>query len=120
MDKGNYNLVQGKKYTLNGEEKIQWIRVGKFLNKSDKVLVTSYALRDEYLKNIDNHMITLPKIIDPNSHVWHLFVIRTRNRLKLQKYLLSNGVETLIHYPIPPHRQDALKSNFNITRFRFV
>lgn len=36
MDKGNYNLVQGKKYTLNGEEKIQWIRVGKFLNKSDK------------------------------------------------------------------------------------
>lgn len=33
MDKGNYNLVQGKKYILNGEEKTQWIRVGKFLNK---------------------------------------------------------------------------------------
>ena len=60
-------------------------------------------------------MITLPKLIDPNSHVWHLFVIRTRNRLKLQKYLLINGVETLIHYPIPPHKQDALKKNFNIS-----
>jgi dTDP-4-amino-4,6-dideoxygalactose transaminase len=37
--------------------------------------------------------------------VWHLFVIRTSNREALQDHLLANGVQTLIHYPIPPHRQ---------------
>ena len=68
---------------------------------------------DLYLKNINNNTITLPKPIDANSHVWHLFVIRTPNRSKLQKYLLRNGVETLIHYPIPPHKQDSLKKIFN-------
>lgn len=43
------------------------------------------------------------------SHVWHLFVIRTKERDKLQQYLKDNGIETLIHYPIPPHKQQAYK-----------
>ena len=41
------------------------------------------------------------------GHVWHLFVIRTDDRDNLQKYLADNGIETLIHYPIPPHKQKA-------------
>ena len=41
------------------------------------------------------------------QHVWHLFVIRTEHREALQKYLLEHGVQTLIHYPIPPHKQQA-------------
>jgi len=45
-----------------------------------------------------------------NSHVWHLFVIRHPQRDKLQKYLTENGIQTLIHYPIPPHKQFAYKS----------
>jgi len=40
--------------------------------------------------------------------VFHLFVIRTENRTELQDYLLQNGIETMIHYPIPPHQQKAL------------
>lgn len=62
---------------------------------------------NHYLNNIDNSEIKKPTIIngDPLSHVWHLFVIRTNNRDRLQKYLFSHGVETLIHYPIPPHNQ---------------
>ncbi len=44
------------------------------------------------------------------SHVWHLFVIRTSNRNKLQAYLTQNGIQTLIHYPIPPHKQRAYKN----------
>ena len=66
----------------------------------------------EYIKNIVNSNIILPKIKNPlkdKSHVWHLFVIRTKNRNKLQKYLLDKGVQTLIHYPIPPHKQKAYK-----------
>ena len=39
--------------------------------------------------------------------VWHLFVIRTKNRNNLQKHLEKNGIQTLIHYPVPPHRQSA-------------
>jgi len=41
------------------------------------------------------------------SHVWHLFVIRLPQRDELQKYLIDNGIQTLIHYPIPPHKQTA-------------
>jgi dTDP-4-amino-4,6-dideoxygalactose transaminase len=44
------------------------------------------------------------------SHVWHLFVIRTTQRDKIQQYLTENGIQTLIHYPIPPHKQLAYKN----------
>ena len=65
---------------------------------------------DFYLKEIDNDKIILPKGLNKISNstsVWHLFVVRTKERELLQKYLLKNGVETLIHYPIPPHKQQA-------------
>jgi len=67
-----------------------------------------------YINNIDNPLIKLPldRRIDPikyKMHVWHLFVIRTKKRDKLQKYLADKGIETLIHYPIPPHKQKAYK-----------
>ncbi len=67
-----------------------------------------------YIKGIKNTLIKLPlyKDMDPlyyDRHVWHLFVIRTERRDDLQKYLAENGIETLIHYPIPPHKQKAYK-----------
>lgn len=49
------------------------------------------------------------------SHVWHLFVIRAANRAKLQTYLTENGIQTLIHYPIPPHKQLAYKDWNNLS-----
>ncbi|EGK8049274.1 DegT/DnrJ/EryC1/StrS family aminotransferase [Campylobacter lari] len=67
-------------------------------------------IADFYMKNIKNENIILPKIdID---HVWHLFVIRTKFRDKLQKYLNENNIQTIIHYPIPPHKQECYK-DFN-------
>jgi dTDP-4-amino-4,6-dideoxygalactose transaminase len=62
-----------------------------------------------YLQNIKNENIILPTVRKYDNHVWHLFVIRTIKRDKLQKYLLGNGIQTLIHYPIPPHKQEAYK-----------
>lgn len=62
-----------------------------------------------YLENIKNEKIILPSVREVNNHVWHLFVIRTRNREELQNYLFNNKIHTLIHYPIPPHKQDAYK-----------
>jgi dTDP-4-amino-4,6-dideoxygalactose transaminase len=60
-----------------------------------------------YLKNINNPLIVLPKVKYIEGHVWHLFVIRTSNRDHLASYLSENGIQTLIHYPIPPHKQNA-------------
>jgi dTDP-4-amino-4,6-dideoxygalactose transaminase len=71
-------------------------------------------LASMYLKGITNKEIVLPI---PNNcafnhdenkeHVWHLFVIRNSNRDKLQEYLANNGIQTLIHYPLPPNKQLA-------------
>jgi len=64
----------------------------------------------KYIAEISNPKIILPENpADENEHVWHLFVIRTENRNELQKYLTENGIQTLIHYPIPPHKQQAYK-----------
>ena len=68
-----------------------------------------------YLENIKNTAFILPKVNNKEGHVWHLFVIRNSNREKLQSYLLENGVQTLIHYPIPPHKQLAYKKYNNLS-----
>lgn len=60
-----------------------------------------------YLENIKNSKIILPKAGAVAEHVWHLFVIRTNNRNELQEFLSENGVQTLIHYPTPPHLQEC-------------
>jgi len=60
-----------------------------------------------YLENIKNENIVVPIVRANNNHVWHLFVIRTNKRDELQKYLLDNAIQTLIHYPLPPHKQNA-------------
>lgn len=60
-----------------------------------------------YLSEIKNDKIILPKVDSFDSHVFHLFVIRTKNRQELQDYLLENQIETVIHYPIAPHKQKA-------------
>lgn len=60
-----------------------------------------------YLNKIKNLKIILPKITDFNGHNFYVFVIRTKQRNKLQNYLKEKGIESLIHYPVPPHKQKA-------------
>lgn len=71
-----------------------------------------------YCENINHPEITLPSnysfrtsrsLSAVEGHVWHLFIIRHLRRDELQKYLTDNGIQTLIHYPIPPHQQLAYK-----------
>jgi dTDP-4-amino-4,6-dideoxygalactose transaminase len=62
---------------------------------------------DIYLKNISNSNIRLPVVSEWAKPAWHLFVIASKNRNELQTRLASQGVETLIHYPIPPSNQQA-------------
>jgi dTDP-4-amino-4,6-dideoxygalactose transaminase len=74
-----------------------------------------------YCNFISNPKLVLPTLYesDEGSNVWHLFVVRSPQRDNLQKFLGENGIETLIHYPVPPHKQLAYKDynclNFPIT-----
>ncbi|MBR4793378.1 MAG: DegT/DnrJ/EryC1/StrS family aminotransferase [Bacteroidaceae bacterium] len=63
-----------------------------------------------YYEGINNPQITLPKRLDDAHNVYHLFPILCERRDELQAYLKENGVETLIHYPIPPHKQECYAS----------
>lgn len=67
-------------------------------------------IASRYLAEINNPNIILPKNPqDVKEHVWHIFIVRTTQRERLQNYLTENGIQTLIHYPIPPHKQKAYK-----------
>ena len=88
-----------------------------------KYLDSDNAKRKEiaqyYLQNIKNPLISLPQTYSENSHVWHLFVVRVKDRARFQNYLNDNGIQTIIHYPIPPHKQECYKElnhlSFKIT-----
>ncbi len=68
------------------------------------------AIAKRFINGIKNPFIILPEYPDhENEHVWHVFVIRSEKRDPLQAYLTENGIQTLIHYPIPPHQQEAYK-----------
>lgn len=73
------------------------------------------SVAKRYISEIKNDKIALPFWDNSANHVFHLFVIRTQNRNKLQQYLLENGIETLIHYPVAPHKQKALSSYNNLS-----
>lgn len=60
-----------------------------------------------YIEGITHPEIILPQVPDWEANVFHIFPVRTHRRDELQRYLSDNGVQTLIHYPIPPHRQEC-------------
>lgn len=68
-----------------------------------------------YRENIKNSKIILPDTYDEKSHVWHIFAVRTHNRDEFQKYLTEKGIQTIIHYPTPPHKQGAYKEWNNLS-----
>lgn len=78
-----------------------------------KYLDSDNARRSEiakyYREHITNPKIILPQAYDEKAHVWHVFVIRTKDREALKKHLEESGIQTNIHYPVPPHKQLAYK-----------
>ncbi len=108
---GNYgshkkyeNLYKGVNSRL---DEIQAAMLRVKLRHLDKEVEKRKNIAKYYIENIKNENIVLPKIT--TDSVWHLFVIRTSKRTKLQKHLLENGIKTLIHYPLAPHKQEAYK-----------
>jgi dTDP-4-amino-4,6-dideoxygalactose transaminase len=68
---------------------------------------TRQRIADQYLAGLTDIGLTIPFIPDWAKPVWHLFVVRSKWRDKLQQQLKESGVDTIIHYPIPPHLQGA-------------
>ena len=104
------NVLKGVNSRL---DEIQAAMLRVKLRHLDKEIAHRRYVAASYLKGINNPAIILPvndhllDIQNYKNHVWHVFVIRCNQREALQKHLLDQGVQTLIHYPIPPHQQQA-------------
>lgn len=62
-----------------------------------------------YYDGINNPLISLPTELSDDDNVYHIFPILCQHRNELQQYLADNGIGTIIHYPIPPHKQKCYK-----------
>lgn len=101
------NLYKGYNHRLD-EMQAAFLKVK--LNHLDRENDTRRSIAEMYLKGIKNLEVILPQLPSQSEqHVWHVFAIRTSRRDELQAYLAENGIQTMIHYPIPPHLQEAYK-----------
>lgn len=107
------NIYQGLNSRL---DEIQAAVLGVKLKYIDTENSRRKEIAKRYIAEIKNPNIIIPENTSNEAeHVWHLFVIRTQSREQLQNYLTENGVQTLIHYPIPPHKQEAYKDWNNLS-----
>lgn len=105
---GSYKKYENKYQGLNSRlDEIQAAFLNVKLEYVQEDILERRRVANFYLENIKNPAIILPEVLEEAGHVWHLFVIKTSKREALQKYLNDNGIQTLIHYPIPPHKQEA-------------
>ncbi len=101
------NIYKGLNSRL---DEIQAAVLDEKLQFLDRENARRTEIAEFYSSQIRNEQVILPQHpLNKSEHVWHLYVIRTKNREKLQQYLTNSGIQTLIHYPIPPHKQVAYK-----------
>lgn len=67
------------------------------------------AIAERYVKGINNRFVSMPVTLPDEQNVYHIFPVLCERRDELQAYLRDNGVQTMIHYPIPPHKQLCYK-----------
>lgn len=108
-----YNLYKGVNSRL---DEIQAAVLRVKLRYLDEENEKRRKIAEYYLTHIKNDKVILPFVDEKNrlSHVWHLFVVRVKKRKEFQNYLQSHGIQTLIHYPIPPHKQNAYSELNNL------
>jgi dTDP-4-amino-4,6-dideoxygalactose transaminase len=112
-EKKYYNSIKGINSRLDElQAALLSIRL-KYLEQENK---RRCAIAAMYLDKISNPLVQLPYWDKKKGHVFHLFVVRVKDREVFQKYLLDHGIETLIHYPVAPHKQDAY-SEWNHLQF---
>jgi len=107
------NVYQGKNSRL---DEIQAAFLRLKLSHLDDEIARRRDVANRYIAEINNETLKLPMSDNQTSlssyteHVWHLFVIRTVHRDSFRRYLKDAGIDSMIHYPIPPHKQEAYKS----------
>jgi len=107
----NYGSSEKYNHELKGKNsRLDEVQAG-FLNIKlevlDRMSENRQEIAERYLKEIKNSKIILPKVLEKNSHVWHIFAVRTNDRTDFINYLKENNIETVIHYPIAIHKQKA-------------
>lgn len=100
------NLYQGVNSRLD-EMQAALLRIK--LQYLDREIERRREIAKTYITGIKNSSIVLP-MQNQKNHVWHLFVIRSQQREALQIFLTQQGIQTLIHYPIAPHKQAAFQN----------
>ncbi|EAV7066395.1 DegT/DnrJ/EryC1/StrS family aminotransferase [Salmonella enterica subsp. arizonae serovar 63:z36:-] len=99
------NIYQGFNSRLDEIQAAMLMVKLKYLDSDNNI---RKAIAHKYNSEIKNPLISLPFCPNDESHVWHLYVIKCEHREALQSYLAINNIQTLIHYPIPPHKQKAM------------
>lgn len=110
---GNYGSNQKYIHQFQGLnsrlDEIQASLLGVKLKYLDEDTEKRRIVADYYINHISHPDVKLPDVKDWKAHVFHIFPILTSRRDELQNYLFENGIQTLVHYPIPPHKQACYK-----------
>ncbi len=110
---GNYGSIKKYVHTEKGQnsrlDEMQAAILSVKLKNLDKWNKERQRIANRYLNEINNPKIILPIVAKNNTHVWHIFAIRTKNRDEFMDYLKSKGIDTLNHYPTAIHKQLAYK-----------
>ncbi len=105
---GSHKKYENKYQGVNSRlDEIQAAMLRVKLQHLDKETAHRQHIAQLYLEGISNPKVSLPKLTMKEGHVWHLFVLRTSDRSGLMEHLEKHGIQTLIHYPTPPHQQAA-------------
>ncbi len=107
----NYGATEKYCHTFQGcnsrLDEIQASMLSIKLNNLDNEISLRQQIANRYTNEIKNKWVRLPSSKEPLAHVWHLFVVKSNYRDELQTYLLDQGIQTLIHYPIAINNQQA-------------
>ena len=107
----NINPVQGMNSRL---DELQAAVLRLKLKRLDTDNNRRHAIASFYLHHINHAHVTLPAVLISDEmylqHVWHLFIVRSQKRDALQQFLQTMEIQTMVHYPIPPHQQQAYQS----------
>ncbi len=105
---GSHKKYENKYQGVNSRlDEIQAAMLRVKLPHLDSETSIRRGIAKRYREEINNPVILLPKVNFDEGHVWHLFVIKCKHRKELQDWFIQHDVQTLVHYPIPPHKQVA-------------
>lgn len=110
---GNYGSAKKYIFKYQGRnsrlDEVQAAILDVKLRHLDADIERRRCVAQRYVDGISNPLVRVPEVKDWNAHVFHLFPVLCPRRDELQKYLEEKGIQCLIHYPVPPHKQECYK-----------